>query len=60
MKYIAVGLWLIFTAGVLYWIEIKTNVIYIPETIVIESEVQDEQTSYEESRHSGNTEVSKQ
>jgi hypothetical protein len=56
MKWLVVGLWLVFTAGVLYWIEIKQNVIYIPETIVIQKEVIDEDTT-EESEYSGATQA---
>lgn len=51
MKWLAVGLWLIFTAGVLYWIEIKQNVVYIPETIIIESEVDYATNKAEYSEH---------
>lgn len=59
MKWLVVGLWLVFTYSVLYFIEIKTSVIFIPETIVIkESESAYEwQTSTEESEYTGTEEV---
>lgn len=55
MKWLAVGVWFIGVYSVLYYIEIKTSVIFIPETIVIkESESAYElQTSTEESEYSG-------
>lgn len=58
MKWLAVGIWIVFCYGVLYWIEIKMNVVYTPEPIMI-SEVNYEQNETRNSEYSGITEVVK-
>ena len=53
MKWLVVGVWLIGVYSVLYYIEIKTSVVEIPQTIILErNEVTDEwKTSIKDSEY---------